>query len=333
MTVLVTGGAGYIGAVTVEHLRSQGEEVIVLDNLSRGHRKSVPREVSFYEGDIGDRELLLRVMRENQIDSCIHFAALAYVGESVENPQRYFENNVGQGIRFLGALLQGGVRRIIFSSSCAVYGEPESLPIRETARQLPTNPYGWSKLILERVLASYDSAYGLKFVALRYFNAAGATATLGEWHNPETHVIANILRAASGRLREVSVYGNSYPTPDGTAIRDYIHVSDLAEAHWLALDYLTRTHRSVMLNLGGGNGHSILKVIEVARQITGRAIPVRFEVPRPGDPSQLVADSSEAQKLLNWQPHRSELSNIIRTAWHWHLSHPMGYSSDVCTNA
>src|SRR5215475_230491 len=260
VAVLVTGGAGYIGSVTVEFLRNQGESVVVLDNLSRGHRAAVNSEVAFYEGDVGNRDLVARITKENQIESCIHFAAFAYVGESVQEPRKYFENNVEQGIALFGALHKAGVVRVVLSSSCATYGEPEHLPIGETARQLPVNPYGWSKLLLERALAAYDEAYGMKFVALRYFNAAGATQTLGEHHNPETHLIANILRAASGKLKEVSVFGDSYPTPDGTAVRDYVHVSDLAEAHASALAYLRRGNASEFLNLASGDGHSVLEV-------------------------------------------------------------------------
>jgi UDP-glucose 4-epimerase len=326
MAILVTGGAGYIGSVTVEHLLSRGEKVIVLDNLSRGHRKAVAANVPFYEGNVGDRDLLERIAKENEIESCVHFAAFAYVGESVEEPRKYFENNVEQGIALFGSLLQAGVHRIVFSSSCATYGEPENLPISETARQWPTNPYGWSKLLLERALASYDAAHGLKFVALRYFNAAGATDTLGEHHEPETHLIANALRTASGKQIGLSVFGNTYPTPDGTAIRDYVHVSDLAEAHGRALDYLRQGGASEFLNLASGRGYSILEVIECARQVTGKPIRLQIERPRPGDPPCLIADSSKAQGILGWRPRHSDLTTIIHTAWNWHLHHPRGYA-------
>ena len=328
MAVLVTGGAGYIGSVTVEFLRNQGESVVVLDNLSLGHRAAVNPDVPFYEGDVGNRDLVARITKENEIESCIHFAAFAYVGESVQEPRKYFENNVEQGIALFGALREAGIARVVLSSSCATYGKPEHLPICETALQLPVNPYGWSKLLLERALAAYDEAYGMKFVGLRYFNAAGATQTLGEHHDPETHLIANILRAASGKLKEVSVFGGSYPTPDGTAIRDYVHVSDLAEAHASALAYLRRGNCSEFLNLASGHGHSVLEVIECARQVTGRSIPVRIEPPRPGDPPQLIADSSRANQVLGWTARRSDLNSIVRSAWEWHLRHPKGYASN-----
>jgi UDP-glucose 4-epimerase len=325
VAILVTGGAGYIGSVTVEHLLSRGESVVVLDNLSRGHRQAVPMNVPFYEGNVGDRDLLARITKDNDIESCIHFAAFAYVAESIQEPRKYFENNVEQGIALFGSLLQAGVRLVVFSSSCATYGEPQSLPISETAPQRPTNPYGWSKLLMERVLASYDAAYGLKFVGLRYFNAAGATGTLGEQHDPETHLIASVLQTASGKREKVSVFGNTYPTPDGTAIRDYIHVSDLAEAHARALDYLRRNNVSEFVNLGSGHGHSVSEVIECARRVTGKPITAEIEAPRPGDPSRLIADASKAQALLGWSPLHSDLPTIVRAAWNWHLCHPSGY--------
>jgi UDP-glucose 4-epimerase len=283
--ILVTGGAGYIGSVTVELLRARGEHVVVLDNLKRGHRAAVPRAVPFYDGSIGDRELVARIAREHDIEACIHFAALAYVGESVADPALYFENNVEQGVALMGALLKAGVRRVVFSSSCATYGEPQEVPIPETHPQQPSNPYGWSKLFMERILASYDHAYAMRYIALRYFNAAGATERLGEQHGPETHLLPNVLLAAQGRLPAVSVFGNDYPTPDGTAIRDYIHVADLGSAHILALDYLRAGGGSECINLGNGTGYSVLEVIETARQLTGQPIGINIEPRRPGDPS------------------------------------------------
>jgi len=322
MAILVTGGAGYIGSVTVEYLVSRGEQVVVLDNLSRGHREAVPLQVPFYKGNMGDRELVTQITREYSVESCIHLAAYAYVGESVAEPRLYFENNVGQGTALFGSLLQAGVRRIVFSSSCVTYGEPLALPIRESEKQWPTSPYGWSKLLLERELAAYDRAYGMKFVCLRYFNAAGATEKCGERHTPETHLIPNVLLAASGRKSEVSVYGDDYETADHTAIRDYIHVGDLAEAHGLALDYLRKGGASEFLNLGSGCGHSVLEVIEYARQITGRPIPIRIEPPRPGDPARLVADATRAREILGWTAKQSDLSTIIHSAWSWHQEHP-----------
>lgn len=325
--ILVTGGAGYIGAVTANLLEERGNRVVTLDNLSRGHRAAVAPSVPFYLGDVGDRELVSRIAREHEVDSCIHFAALAYVGESVAQPDRYFENNVQQGISLMNALLESGVRRVVFSSTCATYGEPQEVPIPEEHRQQPTNPYGWSKLFVERILESYDRAYELKFVALRYFNAAGATERLGEHHEPETHLIPNVLAAAQGRVPAVSIFGNDYPTPDGTPIRDYIHVSDLAAAHILALDYLRDGGESEFINLGSGRGYSVREVIEAARNVTRRPIDVRVEPRRPGDPSYLVANADRAHRLLGWQPVSSDLATIIRTAWEWQIKHPRGYES------
>jgi UDP-glucose 4-epimerase len=254
MAILVTGGAGYIGSVTVEILRAKGERVVVLDDLARGHRAALDRDVPFYQGRSGDRALVARIARENEIESCIHFAAMAYVGESVEKPAAYFENNVEQGVALMEALLKAGVRRVVFSSTAATYGEPEQMPIREDCPQWPKNPYGWTKLFMERLLDSYDRAYGLKFVSLRYFNAAGATQERGEHHDPESHLIPNVLTAATGERPEIAVFGDKYPTPDGTPIRDYVHVTDLADAHIRALDHLRRGGLSDFLNLGTGQG-------------------------------------------------------------------------------
>jgi UDP-glucose 4-epimerase len=318
--ILVTGGAGYIGSITIELLRARGEEVVVIDNLSRGHRSALPPNVPFYQGNVGDRELVGRIAREHDLESCLHFAALAYVGESVAEPARYFENNVAQGIALLDTLLQAGVRRFVFSSTCATYGEPQQIPITEEHRQQPTNPYGWSKLFMERILESYDLAYGLKFISLRYFNACGATKNLGEDHRPETHLIPNVLAAAEGKIPAVSVFGNNYPTHDGTAIRDYIHVADLGSAHILALNYLRGGGNSEYINLGNGRGYSVLEVIEAARQVTERAIAVKIEPPRPGDPSHLIAQAARAHSLLGWKPDFTNLTEIIRSDWNWRLS-------------
>lgn len=327
--ILVTGGAGYIGSVMVELLRERGEGVVILDNLSRGHLSAVPADVPFYQGNIGDRELLARIASEHSLESCIHFAALAYVGESVEDPARYFENNVGQGVVLLDALVKAGVRRLVFSSTCATYGEPQRIPLSEDHPQLPTNPYGWSKLFMERIMESYDHAYALKFVALRYFNAAGATRERGEQHDPESHLIPNVLAAARGLKPAVSVFGNNYPTPDGTPVRDYIHVSDLCAAHVLALEYLRAGGAPERINLGNGQGYSVLEVIETARQVTGRPIDIRIEPPRPGDPSHLVADAQKAHALLGWQPAFPDLASIIRTDWEWRMEHPLGYEPEA----
>jgi UDP-glucose 4-epimerase len=326
MAILVTGGAGYIGSATVERLLEKATEVVVLDDLFRGHRAAVPAEVPFYKGRVGDSTLVAHILREHSIDSCIHFAALAYVGESVAEPAKYFENNTGEGIVFIGELVKAGVLRFVLSSTCATYGEPEQVPIPETCRQWPKNPYGWSKLILERVLASYDEAYGLKFVALRYFNAAGATSRCGEYHEPESHLIPNVLAAAMGERPEVAVFGTDYPTPDGTAVRDYVHVTDLADAHIAALAYLRKGGASEFINLGTGDGYSVLQVIEATRKVTGAAIPIRKEARRPGDPAKLVADARKANAMLNWKSAMSDLPSVVRSQWEWRKKFPRGYS-------
>jgi len=325
--ILVTGGAGYIGSITVELLRERGRHVVVLDNLSRGHRDAVPRDVPFYEGNIGDLELVGHLTREHNIEVCIHFAALAYVGESVKNPGLYFENNVIQTIALLGVLLKAGVRSVVFSSSCATYGEPRQIPISEQHPQQPTSPYGWSKLTVERLLPGYERNFEMKFVALRYFNAAGATEKLGEDHEPESHLIPNVLSVAQGRIEAMPVFGNEYPTPDGTAIRDYVHVADLGNAHILALDYLRGGGKSEFINLGSGRGNSVLEVIETARQVTRKPIPIRIEPPRAGDPSRLIADSERAHSVLGWRPAYPDLAAIIRSDWEWRTRHPHGYRS------
>jgi len=325
VAVLVTGGAGYVGSVTVEHLVARGEEVVVLDNLSRGHRESLPAGLGFYRGNAGDGTLVKRITSENEIEACIHFAAYAYVSESVEQPKLYFENNVVQGLALFAALQEAGVRRIVFSSSCVTYGEATRIPISEDASQWPTSPYGWTKLFLERALSAYDAAYQMRFVALRYFNAAGATEKCGEDHDPETHLIPNVLRSAAGTLPEVCVFGTDYSTPDRTAIRDYVHVGDLAEAHGQALNYLRDGGRSEFLNLGSGCGHSVLKVIECAREVTGKPVPMRMCPARAGDPACLVADATKAAKVLGWRPQRSNLAAMVRSAWEWDQAHPRGY--------
>jgi len=325
LAILVTGGTGYIGSVTVECLRARGEEVVVLDDMARGHRSSVDASVPVYQGQVGDRALLSRIAREHSLDSCIHFASLTFVGESVADPATYFESNISQGIALFSGLAQVGVRRIVFSSSCATYGEPQAVPIHEGCRQWPTSPYGWSKLVLERVLDSFDTAYGLRFVGLRYFNAAGATEQCGEHHEPESHLIPNVLSAAASDSGQVTIFGNQYPTPDGTAIRDYIHVADLADAHVRALEYLQRGGQSNFFNLGTGCGYSVLEVVECARRVTGRPIPISIVGPRAGDTVRLVADATRAKKTLGWTPRESDLRSIIQTAWDWRLRHPNGY--------
>jgi len=325
MAILITGGSGYIGSVTVERLLAMGEQVVVLDDLAHGHRAALPADIPFYQGKIGNRELVARIAREHALESCIHFAALIEVGESVIDPAKYFENNTAQGIAFLGELVQSGVRRIVFSSTAAAYGDPEQIPITEQSRKWPRNPYGWSKLFMERILDAYDTAYGMKFVALRYFNAAGATENRGEDHRPESHLIPNVLSAALGQQQAIRVFGTNYPTPDGTPIRDYIHVIDLADAHIRALEHLRSGGPSDFLNLGTGRGYSVLEVIECARLITGREIPLQIEPPRAGDPARLIADPGKAKALLGWEPKVSDLPSIVRSAWNWRLRNPAGY--------
>ncbi len=326
MAILVTGGAGYIGSATVERLLETGSQVVVLDDLYRGHRAAVPDGVPFYKGRVGDVALVEKILREHAIESCIHFAALAYVGESVADPANYFENNLGEGMALVGKLVKARVLRFVLSSTCATYGEPEVVPIPETCRQWPKNPYGWSKLFMERMLQSYDEAYGLKFVALRYFNAAGATEQHGEQHEPESHLIPNVLAAAMGQRKKVPVFGTDYPTPDGTAIRDYVHVTDLADAHIAALEYLRKGGKSEFINLGTGDGYSVLEVIETTRKVTGAPIPIRKEARRPGDPAKLVADARKAQAVLGWKPVKSDLASIIQTQWQWRKKFTKGYT-------
>ena len=317
MAILVTGGAGYIGSVAVDDLVDAGEAVVVLDNLSRGFRAAVNENTAFYAGDIGDRELVMRICREEDVTAVMHFSAFAYVGESVERPDIYYHNNVIQTAVLLDTIRECGVKLFVFSSTCATYGEPIAIPIDETHPQNPTNPYGRTKLMVEHMLADYDRAFGMKFVALRYFNACGATETRFERHDPETHLIPLILDAASGKRESVSVFGGDYPTPDGTAIRDYIHISDLSQAHILALKYLQSGGASDAFNLGNGNGFSVLEVIEAAKRVTGHDVPYRIEPRRAGDPSRLIAKADKAVSILGWQPKHADLESIIASAWQW----------------
>jgi UDP-glucose 4-epimerase len=315
MAILVTGGAGYIGSVAVDDLIQAGEKVAVIDNLSRGHREAVNENAVFYEGDIGDRELVTRICREQGITAVMHFSAFAYVGESVERPDIYYRNNVIQTASLLDTLQASGVKQFVFSSTCATYGEPVQIPIDESHPQNPTNPYGRTKLMVEHILADYDRAFGIKYVALRYFNACGATETRFEQHDPETHLIPLILDAASGKREFVSVFGGNYPTPDGTAIRDYIHISDLSQAHLLALKYLQNGGASDAFNLGNGSGFSVLEVIEAAKRVTGSDVPYKLEPRRPGDPSRLIAKADKAASVLGWKPQHTNLDSIIDSAW------------------
>lgn len=327
MAILVTGGAGYIGSVVVEDLLNRGEKVIVLDNLTYGHKQAVSEDAVLYSGDIGDEALVSEILQNHEIEACMHFSAFAYVGESVENPKIYYQNNVEQTLRLLDTLLEHQVKRFVFSSTCATYGEPQQVPIGESHPQSPANPYGWSKFMVEKVLESYDAAYGLKYVALRYFNACGATERCGEHHDPETHLIPLVLFTAQDKLPHISIFGDDYPTPDGTAIRDYIHISDLSQAHLLAIDHLRQNKSSEFINLGNGTGFSVKEVIETARRITGREIKAQIAPRRPGDPSRLVADAEKARTVLGWNPQYPDLESIIKSAWAWHQAHPNGYEA------
>ena len=318
-SVLVTGGAGYIGSHTCKALARAGFTPVTLDNLVYGHREAV-KWGPFIEGDLADRALLEQVMREHSVLAVIHFAAFAYVGESMQEPGKYFANNVVNTLNLLEAMRGAGVQHIVFSSTCATYGLPERVPIDEQHPQKPVNPYGESKLFVERALKWYAVAHELNWAALRYFNAAGADAEgeIGEDHSPETHLIPLIIQATLGMRPQVEVFGTDYPTPDGTAIRDYIHVTDLGAAHVKALDYLLGGGESVALNLGTGRGYSVREVISAVERVSGRSVPTRNAPRRPGDPPELVANASLAGQQLGWQPQHSSLENITRTAWLWH---------------
>lgn len=326
MAILVTGGAGYIGSHTVVELLEKGEEVIVIDNLHTGHQKSILGG-AFYQGDLRDRSFLDGVFRNHSIEAVIHFAASSLVGESVQKPLDYYDNNLIGSHSLVKAMLDYDVKKIVFSSTAATYGEPARIPIEEDDPTAPTNPYGETKLAIEKMLRWCDAAYGLKSISLRYFNAAGAhpDGVIGEDHNPESHLIPIILQVALGQREHIGIFGDDYPTADGTCIRDYIHVMDLANAHWLALEYLRRTHRSDIFNLGSGKGFSVLEVIETARKVTGHPIPAKIYPRRAGDPAVLVASAEKAQQKLKWQPRYRQLEEIIATAWKWHKEHPNGF--------
>ena len=326
MAILVTGGAGYIGSVAVDDLLASGLEVAVLDNLSRGHRDAVSPDAKFYQGDIGDKALIKRICSESDITSAMHFSAFAYVAESVERPDLYYQNNTVQTMHLLDELIECGVHEFVFSSTCATYGEPKYVPIDEEHPQRPTSPYGWSKLFVEQILNDYCVAYGLKFVALRYFNACGATQTRGEHHKPETHLIPLVLEVASGKRPHISIFGGDYPTSDGTAIRDYVHVSDLSEAHLLAVKHLQNGGASEFINLGNGHGYSVLEVIEAVRKVTRKPLDATIAPRRTGDPSHLIADAAKAKTVLGWKPQFADLESMIESAWNWHKANPSGYA-------
>jgi UDP-glucose 4-epimerase len=323
MKVLVTGGAGYIGSVAVERLVAHGDEVIVFDNLSQGHEAAVHPQATFVCGDLADRAAVDRVMQTYQPDGIMHFAGYTLVGESWEKPFKYLRDNVVNGLNLLESAVSHGVRRFILSSTANLFDDPEQMPIPATERIVPGSPYGESKNILERYLYWMDRVYDLRYACLRYFNAGGATAERGEDHDPETHLIPLVLQVALGRREHITIFGDDYDTPDGTCVRDYIHVIDLAEAHILALNVLDQGSRSY--NLGNGRGYSVQEVIETARTITGHPIPARIGPRRAGDPSILVADSQATMRELGWRPQHADLADMVGSAWRWHQAHLNGY--------
>ncbi|WP_419153948.1 UDP-glucose 4-epimerase GalE [Weissella viridescens] len=327
MATLVLGGAGYIGSHMVDRLVEDGRDVVVVDNLLTGHRKAVPENVPFYEVDIRDKDALDKVFEAEDIDQVVHFAASSIVPESMENPLKYFDNNTGGMIALLEVMLKHQVKNIVFSSTAATYGTPEENPITETAPQRPINPYGESKLQMEHIMRWADEAYGLKWVALRYFNVAGAKAdgSIGEDHPTETHLVPIILQVALGEREKIMMFGDDYNTPDGFNVRDYVHVMDLADAHILALDYLAEGNPSNQFNLGSATGYSVKQMVETARNATGEPIPAEVGPRRAGDPDSLVASSDKARKVLNWTPKYDDVETIIKTAWTWVQKHPHGY--------
>ncbi len=321
MRIFLTGGAGYIGSVCSELLLNEGHEVAIFDNLSEGHRRAVDSRAKFIRGDLADRVQIEAALSSTRPDAVMHFAAYALVPESMRDPSKYFRNNIANGLNLLDAVVATGVQGIIFSSTCAIFGPPERVPIDETAHPRPVSPYGESKLAFEKILRWYDEIHALKFVSLRYFNAAGATENLGEDHRPETHLIPNVLKVALGQSPNVEIYGTDYETPDGTCIRDYIHIVDLARAHILALGAAA----SGFYNLGTGGGSSVREVIAACRKITGRKIETIERPRRPGDPPRLIASSEKINKELSWQPQFQSLDAIVESAWKWHLKFPDGY--------
>ena len=328
MTILVLGGAGYIGSHTVYELIENGEDVAIIDNLQTGHIKAVHPKARFYKGDIRNREFLDSVFAKEKIDAVIHFAAYSLVGESMEKPLKYYENNLCGTKILLDSMVANGINKIVFSSTAATYGEPESLPILETDKTDPTNPYGETKLAMEKMFKWVGRAHNINFVSLRYFNACGAhvSGEIGEDHAVETHLIPLILQVPNNKREHIYIFGDDYNTKDGTCIRDYIHVTDLAQAHILAVKYLRNGGNSDIFNLGNGIGFSVKEVIETARKVTGHPIPAQISPRRAGDPAKLIASSEKARKILGWKPEHAELEEIIATAWNWHKKHPNGYN-------
>ena len=327
MRILVLGGAGYIGSHTALELVKAGNEVVIADNLVTGYRKAIPEGAKFYEGDLRDFDFLNKLFQQEKIDAVIHFAAYSLVGESITNPLKYYDNNLYGTKVLLEAMVKNNVGKIVFSSTAATYGEPENIPILESDRTCPTNPYGETKLAMEKMFKWTAEAHGLRYVSLRYFNACGAdeSGTIGEAHNPESHLIPLILQVPNGKRETISIYGTDYDTPDGTCIRDYIHVTDLAQAHILAVQYLNNGGESDIFNLGNGVGYSVREVIETARKVTGHPIPATESSRRAGDPARLVASSEKAKKILGWKPVHDSLEEIISSAWNWHKNHPNDY--------
>lgn len=327
MTVLVLGGAGYIGSHTAYELIDNGEDVVIADNLLTGHLEAVHPKARFYKGDIRDKEFLDNLFKKEKIDAVIHFAANSLVGESMVDPLKYYDNNLYGTMVLLKSMVENRVDKIVFSSTAATYGEPESIPILESDRTEPTNTYGETKLSMEKMFKWVSKAHGMRFVSLRYFNACGAhiSGKIGEDHQPESHLIPLILQVPNGKREAISIFGEDYDTKDGTCIRDYIHVTDLAQAHILAVKYLSEGKESNIFNLGNGVGFSVKEVIETARQVTGHPIPAVISPRRAGDPAQLIASSEKAKSVLGWKPEHAELEEIIETAWKWHKNHPDGF--------
>lgn len=329
MSVLVLGGAGYIGSHTVDRLVEAGKDVVVVDSLVTGHLAAVRKEVKFYQGDLADKDFMRKVFTENpDIDAVIHFAAFSLVAESMKDPLKYFDNNTAGMVKLLEVMNEFDIKYIVFSSTAATYGIPEKMPIYEDDPQLPINPYGESKLMMEKIMRWADEAYGIKFVALRYFNVAGAKpdGSIGEDHHPETHLLPIVLQVAMGEREKLQIFGDDYNTPDGTNVRDYVHPFDLADAHILAVDYLRNGNESSAFNLGSSTGFSNLEIVKAAREVTGKEIPAEIAARRGGDPDTLIAASEKARKVLGWKPEFDDIHKIIETAWKWHITHPQGYN-------
>ena len=328
MTILVLGGAGYIGSHTVYELIDNGEDVVIIDNLLTGHKEAIHPKARFYKGDSRDREFLDDVFKKEKIDAVIHFAACSLVGESMEKPLKYYDNNLCGTKILLDSMVANGIDKIVFSSTAATYGEPEKVPILETDRTEPTNTYGETKLSMEKMFKWVGKAHGLRYVSLRYFNACGAhiSGQIGEDHNPESHLIPLILQVPNGKREYISIFGDDYDTKDGTCVRDYIHVTDLAQSHILAVKYLQSGNESNIFNLGNGVGFTVKEVIDTARKVTSHPIPAKITPRRAGDPAQLIASSEKAKEILGWTPEHNSLEEIISTAWNWHKNHPNGFN-------